>query len=139
MSRTNETRHIKWHETCTCKCRLVARVCNNKQHSNDDKYRCECKELIHKGVCDKGYAWNPSHYERECDKSCDIAEYLDYENCKCRKRLVDKLVEEYSENTDEAKLAGIALFEAGNECVCFYTVCILLAVIALTISIGIGA
>ena len=48
-------------------------------------------------------------------------------------------MEEYSENTDEAKLAGIALFEAGNECVCFYTVCILLAVIALTISIGIGA
>ena len=27
-------------------------------------------------------------------KSCDVGEYLDYENCKCRKRLVDKLVEE---------------------------------------------
>ena len=22
MSRTNETRHIKWHEKCKCKCRL---------------------------------------------------------------------------------------------------------------------
>ena len=22
-------------------------------------------------------------------KSCDVGEYLDYENCKCRKRLVD--------------------------------------------------
>ena len=22
MSRINETRHIKWHETCKCKCRL---------------------------------------------------------------------------------------------------------------------
>ena len=31
MSRTNETRHIKWHETCKCKCRPDARVCNNKQ------------------------------------------------------------------------------------------------------------
>ena len=30
ISRTNETRHIKWHETCKCKCRLVAIVCNNK-------------------------------------------------------------------------------------------------------------
>ena len=30
MSRTNETRHIEWHETCKCKCRLDARVCNNK-------------------------------------------------------------------------------------------------------------
>ena len=31
MSRTNETRHIEWHETCKCKCRLDASVCNNKQ------------------------------------------------------------------------------------------------------------
>ena len=28
MSRTNETRHIKWHETCKCKCRLDASVYN---------------------------------------------------------------------------------------------------------------
>ena len=31
MSRTNETRHIKWHKTCKCKCRLDASICNNKQ------------------------------------------------------------------------------------------------------------
>ena len=31
MSRTNETRPIKWHETCKCKCRLNSSVCNNKQ------------------------------------------------------------------------------------------------------------
>ena len=31
MSRTNETRHVKWHETCKCKCRLDASVCNSKQ------------------------------------------------------------------------------------------------------------
>ena len=31
MSRTNETRHIEWHKTCKCKCRLDASVCNNKQ------------------------------------------------------------------------------------------------------------
>ena len=30
MSRTNETRHIKWHEICKCKCRLDASICNNK-------------------------------------------------------------------------------------------------------------
>ena len=35
--RTNETRHIKWHETCKCKCRLDASVCNNKQRWNNDK------------------------------------------------------------------------------------------------------
>ena len=32
MSRTNETRHVKWHEMLKCKCRLDASVCNNKQH-----------------------------------------------------------------------------------------------------------
>ena len=37
MSRTNETRHKKWHETCKCKCRLDASVCNNKQRWNNDK------------------------------------------------------------------------------------------------------
>ena len=52
--------------------------------------------------------------------------------------MVDKLGE-CIEYIDEAKLAGIALFEIGNECVCFYTVCVVLAVIALTVSIGIGA
>ena len=46
MSKTNGTKHIKWHETCKCKCRLDASVCH---------------------------------------KSCDFGEYLDYENCKCRK------------------------------------------------------
>ena len=51
MSRTNETRHIKWNETCKCKCRLDASVCNNKQGWNDEKCRCECKELIGKCVC----------------------------------------------------------------------------------------
>ena len=65
MSKTNETRHIGWHETCKCKCRLDASVCNNKQRWNDDKYRCKCKELIDKGVCDKRYIWNPSNCECE--------------------------------------------------------------------------
>ena len=37
------------------------------------------------GVCDKGYVWNPSNCECECDKSCNIGEYLDYLSCKCRK------------------------------------------------------
>ena len=31
MSRTNETRHIEWHKTYKCKCRLDASVCNNNQ------------------------------------------------------------------------------------------------------------
>ena len=55
MSRTNETKFIEWHETCKCKCRLDAIVCNNKQRRNKNKCRCECKGVIDKGVCDKGF------------------------------------------------------------------------------------
>ena len=113
MSRTNETRHIEWHETCKCKCRLYASVCNNRQRWNDDKCRCECKELIDKDVCDKGSIWKPSNCECECDKSCDIGEYLGYEKCKSRRKLVDKLVEECTENVEEVKLAKTTL--AKNE------------------------
>ena len=47
-------RHIKWHETCKCICRLDKILCNSKQRWNEDKCRCECKELIDKGVCDNG-------------------------------------------------------------------------------------
>ena len=112
--RTNETRHIKWHETCKCECRLNASVCHNKQRWNDDKSRCQCKELIDKGVWDREYALNLTNCECDCDKSCDVGEYLDYENCKCRKRLLDKMVEECGENIDETKLDWIALFEHGN-------------------------
>ena len=46
VSGTNETRHIDWHETCKCKCRVNSSVCNNKQHWNDDKCRCECMQII---------------------------------------------------------------------------------------------
>ena len=62
MSRTNETRHIEWHETCKYKCRLDSSVCNNKQPSNDHECRCECKELIDKVVCDRGSIWNSSNF-----------------------------------------------------------------------------
>ena len=49
-------------------------------------------------MSDKGFIWNPSNCGCECDKSCDIGEYLDYENCKCKKRIIDRLVEECREN-----------------------------------------
>ena len=53
--------------------------------------------------------------------------------------MVDKLVEECNENIDEAKLTRITLFEHVNECPCSYTVCIVLSLIVLTVSIRVGA
>ena len=45
---------------------------------------------------------------------CDVREYLDYENCKCRKKLVDKLVDECTKTVEEVKLAKITLAENEN-------------------------
>ena len=41
---------------------------NHKQRWNIDKRRYECKELIKKGICHKGFIWNPSNCECESDK-----------------------------------------------------------------------
>ena len=70
MSRTNDARHIKLHETC--KCRLDTSFCNNKQHWNNDKCRYECKELIDNERCDEGFIWNASNCECEFDKLFDV-------------------------------------------------------------------
>ena len=107
MSRTNETRHIEWHETCECEFKFGANIGNYKQRRNKDKCRCEYKELYDKGMGNKEFIWNPSNCECDCDKVCDVGEYLDYENCKCRKKLVDKLVDDCTETVEEVKLAKI--------------------------------
>ena len=57
-----------------------------------------------KFVCDKEFIWNPSNCDCEFDKSCDIGEYLDYSNCKCWKKSVDKLIEECTGNIEKLKL-----------------------------------
>ena len=62
--------------------------------------------MIDKGVCNKGFIWNDSNCECECDKSCDIVGYLDHSNCKCTKKLVDQLIEECTENNDEVEITS---------------------------------
>ena len=69
------------------------------------KCRCECKEeLTDKERCDKGFIWNSSDCNCECDNSCDKGEYFYYKNCKCRRKIVGELVEECSKNIDENEM-----------------------------------
>ena len=105
--------------------------------------------MIDKGVCHTRFIWNPSNCECECDKSCDIGKYLDYENCKWKKRLVDKLVEQCTETIEEVKLAKItwmklhptelhsAKSENKHKC-SSCRLCIVLFSILFTINVGIG-
>ena len=69
--------------------------------------------MIDKGG-DKEFIWNPSNCECECDKFCDIGAYLYYSNCKCRKKLVNKLVEECIKSIDEVEITEAT--RAGNKC-----------------------
>ena len=89
MSRTNERRHIEWHETCKCECKFGANICNDKQRWNKDKCRFECKKLIDRGMYDKRFIWNPSNCECECDKACDVGEYLTMKIVNAKKKLVE--------------------------------------------------
>ena len=58
---------------------------------------------------------------------------------KCRKKLVDKLVEECTETNDEVKLAKITLAKNENKHKCSScTLCIVLFAIIFTINVGIG-
>ena len=97
----------------------------------------ECIKLIYKGVCDKGFIWNPSNYECECDKNCDIDEYLDYEDCKCRKQLSDKLIDECTKTIEEMKLTSITFTENENNYECSSCIVyVVLMIIVFTIFTG---
>ena len=73
--------------------------------------------------------------------SCDVGECLGYENCKCRKKLVDKLVDQCTETVEEVKLAKLTLIEYENSYKCSScTVYTVLFWILFTINVGgIGA
>ena len=92
-----------------------------------------------------GSIWNPSNRECECDKSCGVGEYLDYENCKCRKKLYDKLIEECTKTVEEVELAKITstelhLAEHENKHKCSScTLYIVLFSIIFTVKVEIGS
>ena len=95
LMRLNETRNVLWHESCKCVCRLNSSVCNSKQIYNSDTCRCDCNEDF-AGIisCDKGYTWNPSTYECQCDMWCKPGQYLDHKNCICKNKLIGSVIVE---------------------------------------------
>ena len=105
LMRSNETRNVLWHESCKCVCRLNPSVCNSKQIWNSNTWRCACNENF-AGVmsCDKGYMWNPSSCECQCDKWCKTGQYLDYKNCVCKNKLVGRLTEECTSVINETMI-----------------------------------
>ena len=91
----NETRNVLWHESCKCVCKLNSSVCNNKQIRDGDTCRCDCNEDF-VGIinCTKGYTWNPSTCECQCDTWCKPGQYLDHKNCVGKNKLIGRVIEE---------------------------------------------
>ena len=80
-------------------------------------------------MLDKGFIWNPSNCECECDKSCDIGEYLDI-----RKKVLDKLADECNETIDEEVETIDNNKNKCNSCIVY----IVLFSIFFTFNVGIG-
>ena len=93
--------------------------------------------MIDKGRCE-GFIWNPCICECECDNSCDIEQYLDHKNCKSRKELVDKLVEECSENLNGNEMILNGTLNDHRKVCNSCTIYIVLFVIDFLIIIGIS-
>ena len=96
---------VLWHESCKCLCRLNSSVCNNKQIWNGDTCRCDCNEdfagII---ICAKGYTWDLSICECQCDKWCKSGQYLDHKNCVCKNKLFGRLIEECTSVINETMI-----------------------------------
>ena len=56
--------------------------------------------MVNGGNCDKGYSWNRSICKCECDKSCNIGEYLDYKSCTCI-CIIDKSIDDCTNTIEE--------------------------------------
>ena len=47
------------HISNKCKCKFDGKECNLNQNWNDNKCRCEGKNLEEHHICKKDYIWNP--------------------------------------------------------------------------------
>ena len=54
--------------------------------------------------CDKGYTWNPSFCECQCDMWCKPGQYLDHKICICKNKLIGRLIEECTRVINETMI-----------------------------------
>ena len=82
ITRISEWKTLIKQASCNCKCKFDGRKCNTKQKWNNNKYQYQFKRSTKHSVCKEDYAWNPRICACECDKDCEIEEYLKY----CQKK-----------------------------------------------------
>ena len=91
----NESKKLKKHISCECKCTFDERKYNSDQWWNNDKCRCGCNKH---DVCEKDYVWNPATCS--CENGKYLTSIMDDSAIIC-----DEVIESYDEDADaEAKL-----------------------------------
>ena len=105
LMRLNETHNVLWYESFKCVCKLNSSVCNSKQIWNSDACRCDCNENF-AGIINytKGYMWNPSTFECQCDMWCKPGQHLDHKNCICKNKLIGRVIEECTSIINETMM-----------------------------------
>ena len=80
-------------------------VWNNKHIRNSDTCRCDCNEDFTSIInCTKGYTWNPSTCECQCDTWCKPGQYLDHKNCICKNKLIGRVIEKCTNIINETMI-----------------------------------
>ena len=72
--------------------------------------------MINKGIWDDGLIWKPSNFGCECDKSCDVGEYLDYEDVNVEKNWLINYLKNVGEILTELKWFMMGLWMIMGKC-----------------------
>ena len=123
----NESKTLKKHASCECKCRFDGRKCNSDQWWNNDKCRCDCKK---RHVGEKDYAWNPSIFN--CENGKHLTSIMDDSTT-----MYDEIIGSYDRKT---KTIPINFNEEKTTCkteIFYILVAFLLITIALLIAASI--
>ena len=86
----NESKTLRNHISCKCKCKFDGTKCNSNQWWNNNKCQCEYKKYH---VCEKKYVWNPSTCICENGKYLASITYDSVITC-------DEIIESYDDKTN---------------------------------------
>ena len=81
-----EVKFLVQHDSSESKCRLNENVCSSKLKWNHDIYvNVNVKDYMIRVLVKKGYMWNPSTWDFDCDEAYKISENIDIKNFAVKK------------------------------------------------------
>ena len=122
-TRINESKTLKNHISCECKCKFERKKSNPDQLWNNDKCRCKCKKHH---ISQKDYVWNPATCNSGNEKH--LASIIDDSPTIC-----DEAIESYDEELKT--ILKTKIFNQKKVTCKIQNFCILLAFLLITIAL----